>query len=172
MRRSASPLSNRVIKPAPNLSVYITINCMTSSSNLYFNSSESPSKHLKKFSAQLSMQFSIIVASTIACAAAFISAQDFPNTCTFTTRSCVLPSGPTETITVYEQPFTSTSTSTFDCQGCSAVTVTPSNCYGLGLPITTTSFLFLNAQATTTVDVCSTTPATVPTDCPNCLPPK
>lgn len=108
------------------------------------------------------MKFFSIIASTIACAATVHSAAlaqgtEQPATCTFTATPCQTLIGPTETITVYEQPFTSTATQSFDCQGCQDVTVIPRFC-GLGVPIQTTTFIFDNAQATTTVDVCSPTP--------------
>lgn len=61
-------------------------------------------------------------------------AQDLPNPCTYTATPCgPIPGGPTEVITVYEDPSVITATSTFDCQGCSAVTVVPKDCFGLGL---------------------------------------
>ena len=51
--------------------------------------------------------------------------------CTLTISPCRPIGGPTETITVYEQPFTATATATYDCQGCGAVTVEPRFC-GVG----------------------------------------
>ena len=51
--------------------------------------------------------------------------------CTYTVSPCRPIGGPTETITVYEQPFTATATATYDCQGCGAVTVEPRFC-GVG----------------------------------------
>ena len=61
-------------------------------------------------------------------------AQDFQSTCTYTTTECApFNPGPTETITVYEVPFTATATSTFDCQGCNYVSVSSRNCDGVGL---------------------------------------
>lgn len=54
--------------------------------------------------------------------------------CTYTATPCApFESGPTETITVYEQPFLATSTASFDCQGCGNVTVVPRGCFGPGL---------------------------------------
>ena len=52
--------------------------------------------------------------------------------CTYTATSCLPIGGPTETITVYEEPFTATATSTYDCEGCSIVTVETKNCFGVG----------------------------------------
>ena len=52
--------------------------------------------------------------------------------CTYTATPCAPFGGPTETITVYEQPFTATATATYDCQGCGAVTVEPRDCEGVG----------------------------------------
>ena len=52
--------------------------------------------------------------------------------CTYTATSCLKIGGPTETITVYEEPFTATATSTYDCAGCSIVTVETKNCFGVG----------------------------------------
>lgn len=51
--------------------------------------------------------------------------------CTLTVSPCRPIGGTTETITVYEQPFTATATATYDCQGCGAVTIEPRFC-GLG----------------------------------------
>lgn len=53
--------------------------------------------------------------------------------CTFTATPCAPFNGPTETITVYEQPFTATATKSFDCEGCGQVTVEPKNCGGVGI---------------------------------------
>ncbi|KAK0513889.1 hypothetical protein JMJ35_003611 [Cladonia borealis] len=108
------------------------------------------------------MRSSALVTSVIACLATCTVAQDFQSTCTYTTTECApFNPGPTETITVYEVPFTATSTSTFDCQGCNYVSISSKNCDGVGLPITTTTFV-IEPEATTTVNVCSTTPATAP----------
>ena len=53
--------------------------------------------------------------------------------CTFTATPCAPPNGPTETITVYEQPFTVTSTKEYNCHGCTAVAVKSKNCDGFGV---------------------------------------
>jgi len=53
--------------------------------------------------------------------------------CTYTATPCAPPNGPIETITVYEEPFAVTSTRTYDCHGCTAVTVSPKRCFGVGI---------------------------------------
>lgn len=106
------------------------------------------------------MKYLSLVASILASAAAVVHAQGpiQPASCTYTATPCEPFNGPVETITVYEQPFAVTSTRTFDCHGCTAVTVSSRNCDGPGIPIQTTTFEFLNARSTTTVNVCSPTP--------------
>lgn len=56
-----------------------------------------------------------------------------PASCTYTATPCEPFNGPVETITVYEQPFTVTSTRTYDCHGCTAVAVSSKNCDGVGI---------------------------------------
>ncbi|KAK0513886.1 hypothetical protein JMJ35_003608 [Cladonia borealis] len=105
------------------------------------------------------MKFSSLATTAVVCAAAAVTAlPQVEEPCTYTATSCATIGGPTETITVYEQPFTATATSTYDCEGCSVVTVETENCYGVGPAVTTTTFEYLNAQASTTVAVCSPTP--------------
>ncbi|KAM0798510.1 hypothetical protein BDR22DRAFT_823355 [Usnea florida] len=79
--------------------------------------------------------------------------------CTYTTTSYYLFEGGAKESTIYEQPGTTTVTQSYDCQGCETVSVTSKNqLLGVGLPVRTTIFTSVNAQATATANVCSPTP--------------
>ncbi|KAF6228577.1 hypothetical protein HO173_011880 [Letharia columbiana] len=114
------------------------------------------------------MKYQSIIASIIAYAAtihSFALAQGGSinpggpeQPCTFTATPCAPPpGGDVKTSTVYEVSFVATATQSFDCQGCTEVTVIPRDCYGHGPVIETTTFV-VEPESTTTVDVCSPTP--------------
>lgn len=54
--------------------------------------------------------------------------------CTYTATPCTPLHGGdgTQTVTIYEVPFTATAVEKYDCQGCTEVTVEPKDCFGPG----------------------------------------